>query len=82
MPHLAEHHVIILTAERHPVTQTLLKDGHQNISKSNSLEKKPKHTQTREVNSTGNEDNLRMEGNDSNLYKKDVLEKKTVIRNQ
>lgn len=56
--------------------QTIPKHGRQNISKSSSLEKKPKRTQTREVNSMGNEDNLRMEGNDSNLYKKDVLEKK------
>lgn len=63
--------------------QTILKHGRQNNSKSSSLEKKPKRTQTREVNSMGNEDNLRMEGNDSNLYKKDVLgEKKIVIRNQ
>lgn len=56
--------------------QTIPKHGRQNISKSSRLEKKPKRTQTQEVNSMGNEDNLRMEGNDSNLYKKDVLEKK------
>lgn len=56
--------------------QTIPKHGRQNISKSSSLEKKPKRIQTREVNSMGNEDNLRMEGNDSNLYKKDVLGEK------
>lgn len=60
-----EHHVITLPAERHPVAQPLLKDGH--LSKSSSLKKKPKRTQTRKVNSTGKEDNLGMEGNDSTL---------------